>query len=194
VRLDPKAKVLHYNLGLIYEKLGEVDLALQQYRTCFELETNERERLNLAKTIKRLEGARGAVKRVTTPPARDSAAPARRGEASIHPAAYGLVGAGVAALGVGFGLAASAAAADPGKAPRTGDGVTLEQLEGDAEQAHAMAVGADVVFAVGSAATVAGAVVAVLSLTGGEIEANEEDRGTGRLMVGPTGAVFQWRW
>ncbi len=168
VRLDPEAKVLFYNLGLIEERLGQLDAAQDHYRRCLELERNPREREQLEKLIKRLEGAKRHTGKAKTPngtsqqpvapsgPPRDSAS---RG--SVSPWVWATGAAATSALAVGVILASRAVAVDPGDEATTGPDVSLDDLHSDASQAHTLAIGADVAFGIAFAATAATVVLAL---------------------------------
>lgn len=198
VELDPEAKVLYYNLGLIEEKLGHVDTALAYFRRCLELEQSHEERLRLAKTIKRLEGAlefvdwkdnaqaapviirRNSTDRSTRPD----------GGSNLLPWAYVAGATSVAAAIVGIGLASRAGELDPGDAPVTTASVSTEQLQADADDAHALAIGADVSFGIAAGAlatTVALALVSAHGISTTEVAASHT------LSVGPTGGRWTWR-
>ena len=168
VRLDPKAKVLFYNLGLIEEKLGRLDSAAGHYRECLALERNPRERKQLERLIDRLEGAQrhaGLDKPLDETSPRPSAAvrpsPDGSGPGGVSPWVWVTGAAAGSALAVGFILASRAAAVDPGKEATTSPGVSLADLQSDAAEAHTMAIGADVAFGVAFAATAATVVLAL---------------------------------
>lgn len=101
LKLDPSGAELLYNLGLIHEKLGDADEAIDAYRRYLKALGPEADPEELAKIngiIKRLEGAKTELR----------AREARRTEHRFTPLSAGLlVGAGVAALATGvFGIAA----------------------------------------------------------------------------------------
>lgn len=196
VELDPEAKVLYYNLGLIEEKLGHIDAALAYFRRCLELEQSHDERVRLAKTIKRLEGAltyvdwqhntQGAPVIIRRDTARS---PRSEGGSNLLPWAYVAGATSLAAAIIGVGLASRAGDLDPGDAPLTSATVSPEQLQEDADEAHALAIGADVSFGIAGGAlatTVALALVSAHGL-GTEVAANHT------LVVGPTGGRWTWR-
>jgi tetratricopeptide (TPR) repeat protein len=70
--LDPTGTILLYNIGLIYEKLGEIDKAVEYYRRYLEHEVPDDERARVEGVIHRLEGARPQVQErdPQTPPPR----------------------------------------------------------------------------------------------------------------------------
>ena len=53
VKLDPKGKELHYNLGLVAEKRGMLTDAIRHYRSCYELEKAPHERRSLRRILRR---------------------------------------------------------------------------------------------------------------------------------------------
>lgn len=101
LKLDPGGAELLYNLGLVREKLGDVDEAIDAYRRYLKAlgpEADPEEVTKIKGIIKRLEGAKTELK----------AREAKRMEHRFTPlSASLLVGAGVSALVTGvFGLAA----------------------------------------------------------------------------------------
>ena len=162
VRADPSAKVLYYNLGLIHEKLTEFESALANYRQCLKLESDDRERLGLAKTIKRVEGAnryvtfgdRAPRQLATRPRAEDI------GQARVSPWTFAVGALALSGFALGGTMAARAASLDPGDVPQTGGDVTVSSLQDDADEAYSSAIVADISFTVGGAAALATVVVA----------------------------------
>ena len=59
VALDPDGKELVYNLAVIHEKLGEIELAERFYRRYLEMETAAKEREEVEAVLQRL--AHGVV-------------------------------------------------------------------------------------------------------------------------------------
>ena len=157
--LDPQGKELVYNLALIHERLGEVDVAERYYRRYLETATEPAEREKIEGVLRRLEGAKqdlvvskddlpaAAPLRPVTPPA--SVEPAR----SFGP--WVMISAAVGGTGLFAGavLGISALARSPGAGARTGAGVTADDLLADAKAAHRQAVGADVALLIGVVAT-----------------------------------------
>lgn len=163
--LDPKAKDLVFNLGVVHEKLGKFDEAIAFFRQYMEMEgVTAAERGKAENIIKRIEGAKREVP--VAPPAghRASEPPPPRTEepsngridaATITAGSIAVVGLGVGTL---FGILAVST-----KPPSTGfvtgrDG-TYENLQAKTRDAHTEAVVADVGFGVG---IVAAAVTAYL--------------------------------
>jgi len=63
VELDPEGKDLYYNLGLVHEKLGNLDRALFYFRRYLELETLPAERERVEIMVQRLAGAEASARR-----------------------------------------------------------------------------------------------------------------------------------
>ncbi len=83
-RLDASAKELPYNLGTVYEKVGNLEKAIEYFGLYLTLEKDEAERERTKETIKRLEGALADKRRsAATAPSRPSA---ERPEAPPRPA------------------------------------------------------------------------------------------------------------
>lgn len=101
LKLDPSGAELLYNLGLIHEKLGDADEAIDAYKRYLKAlgpDADQEEVAKIKGIIKRLEGAKAELK----------AREAKKTEHRFTPLSAGLlVGAGVAALATGvFGVAA----------------------------------------------------------------------------------------
>jgi tetratricopeptide (TPR) repeat protein len=168
VRLDPTAKVLFYNLGLIEEKRGRLDAAIGHYRRCLALERSPRERKQLESLIERLQGAQrhggvaesptGALQRPAKPV---GPPPDQGGSGPVSPWVWVTGATAVSALAVGAIMASRAGAIDPGKEATTGPDLSLDELRNSASEAHSMAIGADVAFGLAFAATAATVVLAI---------------------------------
>jgi tetratricopeptide (TPR) repeat protein len=184
VAIDPQAKLLHYNLGLIYEKIGELDAALASYRRTLALETAPNERALLERTIARLEGAKRHLRfgpEVPAPAPPPPPAPPPGDEPGVlRPWIY--AGGAVAAAGLlgAAALAIAAATTQPGPGATTGEGVSISDLESDAETAHGLAIAADVSLGVG----VAGVITTVALLLASDAE------GAGSARAGRARAAF----
>jgi tetratricopeptide (TPR) repeat protein len=187
VELDPSGKVLHYNLGLIEEKRGNLDAAIGDYRRCLDLETNAEERVSLARIIKRLEGAREyrRFESPTEPEPTRAPAPTLPEEHGVSGWVWVTGGVALAAFSAAAILALRAHALEPDDDARTSMVVSIDDLRSDAAAAHDHAVGADVMLVVGGAATV---VTVVLALTTGG--ANDDALS---LDMGPTRGAATWR-
>lgn len=156
VELDPSGAELYYNLGLIHERLGEVEAAEKYYRRDLELETDPKLRERAQGILKRLAGARKDLLSPKAAPSSSAAAlpapdsptaPRRIGPAVIVSSSI----AGAALLtGIGFGI--SALVKNPGSSATTGPGVSVGDIYSAAEQAHRQAIVADVSFVVSAVA------------------------------------------
>ncbi|MBW2459038.1 MAG: tetratricopeptide repeat protein [Deltaproteobacteria bacterium] len=208
VRLDPSAKVLFYNLGLIEEKTGRHDDALRHYHRCLKLEKDPREREQLQRIIDRIEGVKRHGPSSERPPA-PSGQPGPPAPAADPSGGSGVsswvwvTGAGaVSALAIGLGLAGRAAALHPGGDATTGPDVSVDDLRHDAEEAHSLAIGADVAFGLAAAATAATVVIA-LTIRGDSTSAADTGQTEGarprqaqsdlRLELAPSQGRLVWR-
>jgi hypothetical protein len=162
--LDPKAKDLVFNLGIVHEKLGKFDEAIAFFRQYMEMEgVTGSERGKAENIIKRIEGAKrevpakpvasGTTEPAPPPPPED----AKRGR--IDGATLGVGAGAIVGLGVGTVFGILALANQPPKNFVTGRDGTYEDLTSKTDGAHTLAVVADVGFAVG---IVAAAVTAYL--------------------------------
>lgn len=175
--LDPTSPTLRYNLGRVYELLGQLQNARTQYRGYLELlpreQAEERERTEA--TIQRLEGA--IASGVTQAPAepRDAQEPLRELEGSVRVRERGVAdeafwitaGAGVLALAaaaVTGALALDAAAARDGLVLTEPGQVDAHNADWDALNASASALGltTDILLGAGGAALIAGLLLFVL--------------------------------
>lgn len=203
--LDPSAIPLHYNLGLIEEKMGHLDTALKHFRRTLELEKNRRERQHLARTIKRIEGARalhvlGQRSEGSSSSGRPHPSPSGEGPdgaprissapSSFQIAAYATAGGSLVALATASALFVRAVDLDPGEGARTGNGVTIDDLEADAAAANRYAIGADVMFGLGAVGAATALVLAIVDGTRADDEARPSNVS---LAVGPGGGVATWR-
>lgn len=185
VRLDPDAKTLFYNLGLIEEKMGRVDAAIADYKRCLELETNPDERANLALVIKRLEGAREVMSFGPAPPPTPAPPPPPPpSDDSVSPWVWVTGATALTSFVAAAVLASRAGAVDPGDDATTSVSTTLEQLEDDAAQAHQLALGADIALGLGVAATAATIVIALVT------SGSDGDTPVA-VGIGPTGATMR---
>jgi hypothetical protein len=168
--LDPNAKDLVFNLGVVHEKLGDIDDALRWFRlyTTMNLTPAERDRADAYVT--RLEGAKkevedkqaaaaaaaasGAHTPVPPPPAKTTSSGPR-----VHTIlTYGAAGITVAALGFGTVFGIKAESDRPPTPYITGRNGTYADLVDGQANAHREAVVADIGFGVaiaGAAATTA---------------------------------------
>lgn len=169
--LDPEAKLLHYNLGLVAEKMGDLDNALKHYRDCLNMETDRRERVALARIVKRIEGARLRVpKRYSEAGEEASAGDADATDpgsstSDLRVASYWTGGAAVAGVVAGGMLAGFAHAADPGRRPETSVATPVDTFQSQAEHAHHLGLGADVAFGVAGAAMTTSVILFILDMS-----------------------------
>lgn len=160
--LDPYAKDLVFNLGIVHEKALHIDEALHFYRLYLEMDIEPAERARAESIIKRLEGARAHVQPTATatttapPPATTiivapSSPPHGRFDAlTATSGVLALAGFGV---GAGFGVAALGArppsnyvTGGPGDPNANG---TYAQLKSMVDQANFYAIIADIGFLTG---------------------------------------------
>lgn len=162
IALDPTSKDLEYNLGLVYEKLGDIDLAIQRFQRFRKMETEPQEIAKVDRVIERLRGARDEIDQTTTMPSEQARTPIvyrptivvkeapRRGRLDTWTyAAAGVAGA-AAIVGTVFGV--RALAERPKSDEPTGGSTTAAKLQDRAETAHQHAVVADVAFLVSAVA------------------------------------------
>jgi tetratricopeptide (TPR) repeat protein len=169
IELDPDAKDLHFNRGLVHEKLGEIDLAIASLKRFTELETDSAELERVIQIIHRLEGARDKVKKeepVAPPPAkdepkslgvviveRDKTSPPReeKKKGRLDGWVYVTGGAAIVALGVGTYFGVRALQTRPKSDEATGPDHTVYELEDRARLAHDYAIAADIAIGAGLA-------------------------------------------
>ncbi len=174
--LDPAAKDLIFNLGVVHEKLSDIDDALEWFQlyTTMTLTPQERDRADAY--IKRLEGAKKELAQHppgATPPA-PSATPPAPSETQLAPMApppsasrHGRVDAAtIAALSVtgaaivfGTVMGVKAAVDKPPAGFVTGQDGSYPDLQSRADTAHREAVIADVGFGLSIAAGITAAVL-----------------------------------
>lgn len=169
--LDPKAKDLVFNLGIVHEKLGRFDEAITYFRQYQEMEgVTASEKSKAESIIKRIEGAKREVAASQpssggsgepTPPANGDGHPAptqpdteepKHGRIDAATIAAGSVA--VVALGVGtvFGIRAVATRPTDFVTGRDGSYADFQQKNDDA---HASAIVADVGIGIGIVAAIA---------------------------------------
>ena len=159
--LDPKAKDLVFNLGVVHEKLGKFDEAITFFRQYMELESvTAAERAKAENIIKRIEGAKRevpaatgaatgtAVPDPTPPPPTDETRRGRIDAATIVAGSVAVVG-----LGVGATFGILAVANKPSDFVTGRDG-TYADLQAKQSDAHTQAIVSDVGFGVGVVAAV----------------------------------------
>ena len=154
--LDPKAKDLVFNLGVVHEKLGKFDEAITFFRQYLEMETvTAVERGKAENIIKRIEGAKREVPATSgsaagtapsvepTPPPPDETSHGRIDAATIVAGSVAIVG-----LGVGTAFGVLALSNKPSSFVTGRDG-TYAKLQQQSSDAHTQAIVADVGFGVG---------------------------------------------
>jgi len=163
--LDPKARDLVMNLGIVNEKLGKFDDAIAWFKTYLEMEgVTPQERAKAEGSIKRIEGAKReapvpAVTATTTSTAAGARTPPppppdkpERGRIDAATIAAGSVA--IVAIGVGsyFGIHSLATRPDNFVTARDGSYAALQERQKDA---HTSAIIADVGIGVGIVALLA---------------------------------------
>jgi tetratricopeptide (TPR) repeat protein len=168
--LDPNAKDLVFNLGVVHEKLADIDDALKWFRlyTTMNLTAQERDRADAY--VKRLEGAKREIEQKAAaqassarpppplpppPPPHEEHAPMGR----VDVLTIGTAGIAVAALAVGVVMAVKAERDKPPTPFITGREGTYSDLVNRQNNAHREAVVADIGFGVAGAAAAAAAVL-----------------------------------
>jgi tetratricopeptide (TPR) repeat protein len=159
--LDPKATDLVFNLGVVNEKLGNIDEALKYYRRYMEMDIDAQQRARAESFIKRLEGAKREVKPedkgtpVTPeppPPAEPPPAP-QHGRVDVLTITAAVIAVGGLAVGTVYGVKAVTENPSP-----NGPWPSYSAYQDDnakAQTAHHEAVAADVGFIVGGVALAA---------------------------------------
>ena len=149
--LDPNAKDLVFNLGVVSEKLGRIDDALRYFRLYVQMEgVTPQEKQKAEAAVRRLEGAK---REITPPPTTPEPKPehGRVDAATIVAASLAVIGIGV---GAGFGI--KALVDKPKSNYVTGSGAGADGTNADLvdakDRAHTEAIVSDVGFGVGVAA------------------------------------------
>ncbi len=154
LELDPTGKDLVYNLGVVHEKLGEYDAAIEYFERFKRMEQDKQEIARAESLLVRLRGARELQRRerTATPPS------VRTGQDAGHAAGltrhvldewvYVTAGVALTALAAGPILGVSALEKQPSDTDRTTSTVSASELRADASSAHRLAVFADIAFAV----------------------------------------------
>jgi tetratricopeptide (TPR) repeat protein len=164
--LDPSAKDLVFNLGVVHEKLGDIDDALKWFRLYTTMNLTQAERDRADAYVKRLDGAKKEVEDrqaaeaasgshgtppppTPPPPIKEKGPPGR-----IDALTIGAASVTVAALGFGVVMAIKAQVDRPPSPFVTGRNGTYADLVDRQSNAHQEAVMADIGFAVAAAAAV----------------------------------------
>lgn len=165
VKLDPTGKELVYNLGVLHEKLGDIDDAMKYFRQYATMDLTSEEREKTEAAIRRLEGARKEIedkKRANQPPPPPpQTPPVQNGRVDgLTIGAASLAGAALV-FGTVFAIKANSNR-PPASGFITGRDGSYADLAGRADTAHKQAVLADVGFAVGALAGVGAALLFAL--------------------------------
>lgn len=158
--LDPAAKDLVYNLGIVSERLGRFEDALRYFREYLTRDLTSAERGRAEGLVRRIEGA----KRTVPPPAQPAPAPAlpppaqapprpERGRIDGWTIAAGSLA--IVSLGTGTYFAVRAVDERPSSGFVTGRDGSYASFEDQARSAHDQAVMADVALGVGVIAAAA---------------------------------------
>lgn len=159
--LDPYAKDLVFNLGIVHEKALHIEEALHFYKLYLDMDIDPAERAKAENIIKRLEGARVHITPTATvtappPPATTiivNAGPPPHGRFDALTVTSGLFALAGFGVGIGFGVAALGARPPPNYVTGTrGDpGVTgtYGDLKAMVDQANTLAIIADIGFLTG---------------------------------------------
>jgi tetratricopeptide (TPR) repeat protein len=167
-KLDPKAKDLVMNLGIVSEKLAKYDDALAYFKTYVEMEgVTAAERTKAETSMKRIEGAKrelpaqpppasssSSTKTTPPPPSQPQDEPPRHGRIDALTIGFSVVAA--VGLVAGAGIGVYALTSKPSDFVTGRDG-TYQQLQEKTDNAHTMAIIADVSLGVGVAAAAAAA-------------------------------------
>lgn len=160
--LDPKAKDLVFNLGIVHEKLGKFDEAITFFRQYLEMDSvTSTERAKAENIIKRIEGAKREVPAapvptgtatVTEPPPPPPESP---GRGRMDALTIGAGSVAIVGLGVGTAFGILAIANKPSSTFVTGRDGTYDVLQTKQSDAHTQAIVADIGFGVGIVAALA---------------------------------------
>ncbi|MGA2447550.1 MAG: hypothetical protein ABTD50_02610 [Polyangiaceae bacterium] len=161
---DPSAKDLVFNLGIVNEKLADIDRALYWFHTYETLTLTPQERERAGAVIRRLEGAKEEVLAKPAGPAHAAPAPAitlapapRRAPRTDQAPrgridAFTVAAAGLSAAALTVGVIMSVSALDDRVTsdfvtrPRIDGGPTYSDAQSQEQTAHSEAVVADVAF------------------------------------------------
>lgn len=177
IELDPKGKDLFYNLGMVHEKLGDLEPAIAAFKRYAELETDVAELEKAIQIQRRLEGARDELARkkaaeeqpkaeepprviVVREPARDREPKKVKPEKGrLDGWVYATGGLALVAFGVGTYYGLTALSTEKDSEEPTSGSLSVAELADRKTRAHNFAVVADVAFAVGAASAGAAAVL-----------------------------------
>jgi hypothetical protein len=195
--LDPKAKDLVFNLGIVHEKLARFDEAITLFQQYLEMDgVTPAERAKAETIITRIEGAKREVPVVPAVPAGPSAGGAAEGppppppdtrKGRIDAATVTAGSIAVAGLGVGAAFGILAMSNKPGAGEfTTGRDGSYDTLASKSNDAHTQAIVADVGFGVGIVA----AIVTAYLYFGRTRDPKHAAGGTRAVHVLPGGAML----
>jgi hypothetical protein len=165
--LDPSAKDLVFNLGVVSEKLAKYDDALKYYRLYITMvDVTEVEKARAESYIKRVDGAKRALPPPTSsgsatppPPPPPEQKPEKKPHGRIDAATISAAAIGVAGLGVGTVFGVKALSDTPPSNTTTSKQAPYSSLQSKQDTAHKEAFISDIGFAVGGAGVLAAAVL-----------------------------------
>jgi tetratricopeptide (TPR) repeat protein len=171
--LDPNAKDLVYNLGVVHEKLADIDDALKWIHLFLTMDLTQKERDKGESYLRRLEGAKkefdqrqaqqqasasaSASASGAPPPPASTQEPPPPPKGRLDGATITVAGISVAALGFGVFMAVRAKSDQPPSNFITGRDGTYTDLVNRENNAHREAIFADVGFGVALVAAAAAA-------------------------------------
>lgn len=168
-KLDPEARDLVFNLGVVSEKLGRIDDSLRYFRTYLEMpNVTAQERSRAEGFIRRLEGAKHEAPEPT--PAAKPNEPNPDDPSSDRPSSppargridgWTIAAASVAVVGIGVGtvFGIKALSDKPTNSFVIGRDGSYADLADQTSRAHTEAIVSDVGFIVGGAAAISAAVL-----------------------------------
>jgi tetratricopeptide (TPR) repeat protein len=159
--LDPEAKDLVFNLGVVCEKLGRFDEAIGHFRTFIDMGPVALEKQRAESFIKRIEGAKKelAAQQAAQDQKQDGKTPPKEPAPAPTPPSRGhwdtlttvTAGLAIASTGVGITFGALALSNRPGSDFTTGRDGSYNDLQSRVDTAHTQAVVADIAFVAGAA-------------------------------------------
>jgi tetratricopeptide (TPR) repeat protein len=156
-KLDPKAKDLVMNLGIVNEKLGKYDDAIEWFKTYTDMDdVSPAERAKAESNIRRIEGAKkeAASRTPPTPSSSNSSAPPPPPHGRMDGATIGVGAVAIVGLGAGTTFGVLALTKRPTDFVTGRDG-SYADLQDKTDASHTMAIVADVAFGVGVVAAIA---------------------------------------
>jgi len=168
LQFDPNGKDLVFNLGVVHEKLGDIDDALRYFQRYEQMDLAPQERSKADTYLKRLQGARKEVEKPAEPAPAPAPAPAplpppppppekHYGRFDWVTATVAVVGVGGLAVGSVFGV--KALSNRPATGVATTDTYGYAQVLNSETVAHRDAIVSDVTFAIGGAGVLAATVL-----------------------------------